>query len=373
MSFKFLKVDFMTTYTFDNSTLVPFFANSAITFRPDAKGYASVGLGDIDDICTAMVQEFEDEEFVTRLAGPVLAIEQLISIAAGNLETTDRELDTKAVLTLFIDPETGDVTKAFGPALFANDGKVVIRFGKNFIPVVTQGDRVTVGECVGRVHFESGESSEGVYLKGSLRLKSPAVDGQDDVYIIPLIFARGTDITPGDIVDSLESGSALADFLQSAQGGGKYAKLADLEIGEDFEIAGIDGSGNPAYGQYRIELVDGRIVSLNQELRVKVEGLASAGLEIATRHFAGKYLRILKKDYKGGKNYVKAQIVNLQPVALGAARVAAELPAAEPKQLPAAAAKPTSFVQDRLSKLKAKVATTPVAAAGQPNYDQIPF
>jgi len=364
----------MPTFTFDNASLVPFFSDAAGLFTPDSKGYAGVGYQDIEAICENLVAEFEDSGYVLRLAGPVLAIQQLLE-AATSLDGA-AAVDNSSVLTLFVEPETGEVTKVFGPALFANDGKVVIRFGKNFIPVTTQGDRVTVGDYTGRVDFESGESSEGVYLKGALSLKVSHVDGEVSEFVIPAIFPRGTDLSPRDIKDSLESGSTLADFLQSAQGGGKYVRLADLEVGAEYEIAGIDGSGNPAYGQYRIELVDGRIVSLNQALKVKVEGLASAGLEIASRHFAGKYLRILKKDFKGGKNYVTAQVINLQPVAMGAARVAAELPAATPKQLPAAEApKPVSFAENRLAAMRAKVqAKTPVAADPLTDkYDAIPF
>lgn len=358
-------------YSFDSASLVSFFANSAKVFPTNAKGYAPVSIAGISEICDELVAEFEgDDDFALKLAAPVLAVEQLLNIATASDPAI--EVDESSIMTVLVDQDMGVVAKVFGPGIFALDDTTVIRFGDNFIPVQVKGDRVKVGEVVGRLHFEKVEYKDGDFLKGSLYLKV----SDDTTYAVPLVFPRDTTMSPIDIVDSLEAGAPLSDFLASAKGGGgKYVKLGDLEVGGEYEIAGIDGTGNPSWGQYRIELVDGRIVSLNSALKNAIEPAARENLEKVSRRYTGKVLKIYDKSpRKDGGWDVKARVINPQPLSLGAALESSQLPStASPKALP-----PANKLEAMRARLKTKAAPAeePVAVGsgiGGQDFDKIPF
>lgn len=359
-----------TVIKFDDSSLTAFLGFAG-QFTPESPSSPYVSLGMVEFaaiIETALTQI--PAEVVGTLAAPATGLVDLVTAASAG-----RGYDETALLTLKTDV-TGGVERVYGPAMFAaEDGRTtVIRIGKNVFPVAQTDTTVSVGTLSGRLRFST--SSNGV--EDRLRVTAVFKDDQDQAYDVSVVLSADNAYTQDEIEDGLASGEPLATYLRPVVAGGKFVKLGDLEVGM-YQIAAIVESAKPEFGRFKIELIDGKIVSLNQFLKTRIDGLANAGMDAAglTSYYAGKYLWIISKEVKGSKSYVTCQICDgdgdTAPALTPAATPKPGLPPAAPKSHPVTAA-------DILSRFKASggpkaaVSARPAAAPDPAdNYDHIPF
>lgn len=358
---------------FDDSSLTAFLSFAG-RFAPSSSGqYVSLGMAEFAAIIQKAMTQIP-AEVVGTLAAPATGLVDLVTAAAGGRGG----VDDSALLTLKVDA-TGGVERVYGPAMFAaEDGRTtVIRIGKNIYPVAQTDTTVSVGTLSGRLRFST--SSNG--FEDRLRVNAIFKDADDQSFEVSVVLAEGSEYTQDEIEDGLSSGEPLATYLRPVVAGGKFVKLGDLEPGM-YQIAAIVESAKPEFGRFKIELIDGKVVSLNQFLKTRIDGLANAGMDAAglTSYYAGKFLWIISKEVKGSKSYVTCQICD------GDGDTAPALnPAATPKPgLPPAptAAKPA--LDPRIASILARASGGPANAAVSPKptaadpltadkYDDIPF
>lgn len=326
----------VTTVKFDDSAFTPFLSQYG-PYAPDT--YVDFGSETFSEIYNSLVQSGSlPEAIVQNLAEPAATLSVLATMA-----NPDGAIDETGLLTVKTDEE-GLVSRVYGPGLFSDGaGGIVLRIGKNILPATHKGTTVTVGELSGRLRFSVVQAGDEERLRVVLPLKHSVQP--ETVYECAVLLAAGIDCTQADIEDGLDAGEPLCAYLRPATGGGgKFIKLGDLDQG-DHAIAGVVESDKPEYGRFRFELADGRIVNLNTYLKTQVEGLAAAGMsaEKLSGFYAGKKLRVLSKEIKGNRCFVKCQIITDAPLQLGAAKLAStpKLPAAKP----AAAAKRTPTIK----------------------------
>ena len=288
-------------------------------------------------------------EVVGNLAVPVQAIIDLATAASG-----DRGYDATGLLTLKTGL-AGDIERVYGPALFAaEDGRTtVIRIGKTILPVAQTDTTVSVGNLAGKLRLSTVTTQDGERARVTAVLKTG-----ETAFEVAVLLAADSDYTVDDIEDGLSSGEPLATYLRPLAPGGKFIKLGDLDPGM-YEIKAIVESSKPEYGRFRIELIDGKIVSPNTYLKTRIDSLANAGLgaDGISSFYAGKFLWIISKEIKGNKSYVNCQITDSNDNPAPALK-----PAAKASSLPTAAAagkSPDTMAANIMARIK-KAAASPV-------------
>lgn len=368
---------FKNVIKFDDASLTALLSFAGpLTPASPSSPYVSIGMGEFAKmIQSALAQDIPDSA-VGNLAAPATGLVELVNAASGGRGG----IDDSALLTLKVDI-TGGVDRVYGPALFAaDDGRTtVIRIGKNIFPVAQTDTTVSVGHLSGRLRFST--ASNGV--DDRLRVNAVFKDSADQSYEVSVVLSEGNEYTQDDIEDGLASGEPLATYLRSVGAGGKFVKLGDLDEGM-YQIAAIVDSAKPEYGRFKIELIDGKVVSLNQYLKTRIEGLANAGMDSAqlTGFYAGKYLWIISKETKGNKSYVSCQITDGDDNTKPAIAVAPPKPGLPPAPAAAAPGKDrATMAADILARFTAAGGPANAAVSSKPaadpltadKYDDIPF
>ncbi len=299
-------------------------------------------------------------EVVGNLAAPAMAIVDLATAASAG-----RGYDATGLITLKTGL-TGDIERIYGPALFAaEDGRTtVIRIGKTILPVAQTDTTVSVGNLAGKLRLSTVTTPDGDRARVTAVLKDDT-----NAFEVSVLLAAESDYSADDIEDGLASGEPLATYLRPLASGGKFVKLGDLDPGM-YEIAGIVESSKPEYGRFRIELVNGKVVSPNTYLKTRIDSLANAGLGVEgiSQFYAGKYLWIISKDTKGNKSYVNCQITD------GSDNTAPALtPAAKAPSLPAAGKDPDTMAANILTRFKQATASPAKPQVTQDQFVDVAF
>lgn len=313
----------VTTVKFDDDTLKAF-----ISYFPaqhlKADDYNAFGNAHFHAIYRHLVTSGLDAGAVDSMAEAASSLSVLAALSMPS-----GEFDEANLITAKTDAN-GSISRVYGPALFADkEGGICLRIGGNIAPATHEGDVVTVGSLSGRLRYAYVQMGDDSALRVTLPLKN--ADVPDVIYECAVIL-NDKDLNQAEIQDGLEAGEALGTYLRPlGSGGGKFIKLGDLDIGVDYTIAAVVESDYNGSTIYSLELDDGRVVSLNKDLKPMVCNMAvKSGLEAASKYFAGSKLRVLAKENKGGKWFCSAQIdtpFNFDPSALMPSKATATLPA----------------------------------------------
>lgn len=289
------------TFSFDQDSFRSLFA-----FAGDlSPGYHDFGETKFDE----MISEMEAEGF------PDEAIDSISETANGLIEflqeaipSGDRDLDKLMGVKVGV---SGAIERFYTPAVFRDGDDLVLQIGKNKTLLHQNGETVAVGELQGKIKLTGAKTEDGTeYCIIAIRFKNEA---GDRFYVIRAINDPDNSYSESCLELALDNGESLAPYLrQIGSGGSSFVKLRDLDEDTDYPLSGVVEPPNLRYGRFELVLSDGRQVAPNRALHTQIEGFATAfddNIDKVSKFYNGRILRILAKEYRGGKCFVTAKIV----------------------------------------------------------------
>jgi hypothetical protein len=204
------------------------------------------------------------------------------------------------------------VVTSYPPGLFAaSDGSLILVVGGNMFPVTQDDSDFEAGPLSGElVTQEVKVAGQATWTKIGIKFEYNASESEVIYYTVFGVNNRDNKCPEQTVLDAVNNGESISQFLaEFGSGGGRFAKLRDLEIGSHL-LAGTLFIPKPAdpekphYSDLDLVLADGRQVSPNVALKRILTGHLDnfdGDYDELSRHINGACLVIAsKKPSKNG-------------------------------------------------------------------------
>lgn len=261
---------------------------SSLIFKDYAKQWETIGLTELDKT---------EQELFSRFLSYLPTIEfdesDLLLV-----KTSDEGLD-----------------KIYGPTIYRQDNKIVLKVGANLYPVTQKGEELTCGQLQGSIDFTGDERQIKIQVNGketkcmvqdcSVGFVCVAKGSNDqNLYQVAIRTAPETNPIMSNIRVALKQKRNFAQFLaEPATGNGGALKLRDLEIDIPYTLV----SSKPFSGNYG----DTYLVECEDGTKIWAQGLLLKALDsgkIIPDDFNELTVTSKEKSADGSKTYVKIKL-----------------------------------------------------------------
>ncbi|MGB5770323.1 MAG: hypothetical protein WBM32_10705 [Crocosphaera sp.] len=201
------------------------------------------------------LQENLNETWNTLGLNDLQVIEQegLINLLTASAMTESNGFDPHRVL--LVKASGGVPTGVYGPCIFRDGNRIILRVGDNSAEVIQEDDRLSVGQLKGKISVTAAkDASNNEYPTAQVSFVSP----EKEIFKVRIsLDSQNDELSVGELEAALINEEPIINYL--GQVPGQVIKMHELGIGE-FEVKAIS-STKTKYGEsYKLHLGDGRVV-----------------------------------------------------------------------------------------------------------------
>ena len=201
------------------------------------------------------LQENLNETWNTLGLNDLQVIEQegLINLLSASGMTETNGFDPNRVL--LVKANGGVPTGVYGPSIFRDGNRIILRVGDNTALVTQDGDRLNVGQLKGKITVTAEKDASGnEYPTAQVNFVSP----DKEIFKVRIsLDSQNDELSVGELEAALINEEPIINYL--GQVPGKVIKMHSLGIGE-FKVKAIS-STKTQYGEsFKLHLSDGQVV-----------------------------------------------------------------------------------------------------------------
>jgi hypothetical protein len=179
--------------------------------------------------------------------------EGLLKLVTDSGIAQNSDFDPNSVL--LVKASGGVPTGVYGPCVFRDGKKIILRVGDNVAEVTQNSDRLIVGELRGKMSVKATKDSKGEeYPTAEVNF----INTDKEVFKVRIsLDPNNEDLSVGELDAAIINEEPIIDYL--GQVPGQVIKMHELGVGE-FAVKAIS-STNTKYGEsFKLHLADGRVV-----------------------------------------------------------------------------------------------------------------
>lgn len=163
--------------------------------------------------------------------------------------------DLSSVLTIKVDEDLM-LERVYGPAIFSEEGELVVKVGSNLIPLERKGNEAQAGTWTGDIEVVEREIEEAGVKRKYIVAHWEILALEDEAISIPLMLDADKMPSKAAFKKALKDGEIL-EYIKPVPKGGNYIDMREMEIGEYRVIELIEEEPHPEYGRSWTMTVDG--------------------------------------------------------------------------------------------------------------------